>query len=112
MTGDEALAVLGCPPPPSLQGCRSRQEAEDRLQAWKDGPVRTAYKARAKECHPDRGGDEDAMKRLNAAKALCDDLHVQARRPPQPQPVVVVVRTGWHSTGATTSATGAGWPWW
>lgn len=30
--------------------------------------INTAYKTKAKRAHPDRGGSEDAMKRLNIAK--------------------------------------------
>lgn len=48
-TRDEALAVLG------LEPGASRAE------------VRSAYREHAKQLHPDRGGDEDAFKRLNRA---------------------------------------------
>lgn len=39
-------------------------------QYMSDGEVRTAYVELAKENHPDRGGDEEAMKRINLAYSI------------------------------------------
>lgn len=56
----------------------AKQTAQQRMPWWCDvlgvsptatsAQINTAYKSKAKRAHPDRGGSEDAMKRLNIAK--------------------------------------------
>ncbi len=49
---------------------RWTQYARDTLHAeieWLDGEPRAAYKAMARLYHPDHGGDEERMKKINAA---------------------------------------------
>ncbi len=45
---------------------------------WEE--IRKAYRAKVMEHHPDRGGSEEAMKRVNAAFALLEREHEQRRR--------------------------------
>jgi len=113
VTLEQALQLLGLQLP-ALDGCATRDDAEAALDAWKAGPLRQAYRARAKAWHPDLGTPDEVpartqrMKLLNAAHDGAKALTVQPRRPPRP--VVVVVRYGWHGT-TTASTTGDGWPW-
>lgn len=55
MTVEEAAAVLG------LSG-----------GSWSDDEVRDAYRARAKETHPDQGGDPEEFKRVTEAKGVLE----------------------------------------
>ena len=43
--------------------------------------IRQGYHRKAKLHHPDRGGDEDAMKALNRAYELLKDAHGDTKRP-------------------------------
>ena len=46
-----------------------RRLAEEANQSWLEKVVSAGYRSLAKEHHPDRGGDPEAMKDLNAAVA-------------------------------------------
>ena len=95
LTVAEALAVLGLERP-SIKAA-SDADAEERLAAWKAGPLRRAWAAAAKVAHPDRGGSDADMARVNAARDCLDALKVQLQRPRRaPDPV--------HATGGLTAA--------
>ena len=98
LTPQRACQLLAVHLPP-LDGCATVQAAQERLQAWKDGPLRTAYRAAAKACHPDLGPADELAARTErmglvsrAHTMLRDELNVRVH---QPRPVVrVVVRQG------------------
>lgn len=67
------------------------------------------YKAQALDAHPDRGGDEEQMKELNAAMDLVAKVDVE---PPRPRPTYTVIHVQFSSSyggGTTTSSTGGFW---
>jgi hypothetical protein len=62
------------------------------------------YKSLSMECHPDRGGDEEQMKEINAAWDIVKTLEVRPRRPP-PQQVIFRMHVSWNNgTASTTTA--------
>lgn len=79
------------------------------------------FKSLALEQHPDRGGDEEAMKELNAAWDIVKNLDVRPRPRPRPQPAVhirvhvynhgptVTVDGGTSATGTYSGFGGGGW---
>jgi Putative quorum-sensing-regulated virulence factor len=46
-----------------------RRLAEEANQSWLEKVIGAGYRSLAKQHHPDRGGDPEAMKELNAAVA-------------------------------------------
>jgi hypothetical protein len=70
---------------------RSREEAEQLLNAFKSGALKSAYQRLALEHHPDRGGSEERMKELSEAFNLLKALTVFRRPAPRPIPAVVQV---------------------
>jgi len=55
--------------PPAQRRSRSWREVLDLDDVWIDREtVEAAFRARAKECHPDAGGSNEAMAELNAAR--------------------------------------------
>jgi hypothetical protein len=77
---------------------------EKRLDEFKE-KLKKAYRKKAHEYHPDKGGDEEKFRLLNN---LYHDLIKNLRITPvrRPQPVVRVVRV--YSSGTSTSTT-TGW---
>lgn len=55
---DEALEILGDNDPLTLFGLKSNA-------TWDE--VVKAYRRKAKECHPDKGGTKEMMQKVNAA---------------------------------------------
>jgi hypothetical protein len=64
---------------------RGRRELEQDLAALGLAPteeeIQAAYRRKARECHPDHGGDADAMKQVNAAKERLRN-RTSAKSPP------------------------------
>lgn len=111
----DALAMLGL----REDSLRSVANAPDpqrdaALEAWKDGALREAHRARALALHPDRTGRDTTaeMARVNAARDVLRDLRV-IRRPP-PRQVVVYrawgggVASGSSNASTTSTVTGGG----
>ena len=116
MTPGQALAALGIAGP-ELRGCATQAELTERLEGWQRGPLRQAYRALAKQHHPDRNPPEDAeactarMAQVSTAYNYLAKLTAVLRRP-QPQPVRVVIRQGtsWAASGdATSNSTTSAW---
>jgi hypothetical protein len=110
--------------PPSLDGIKSVEEAEQRCVDFKAGPLNKRWREIAREHHPDKGPPEEVdartarMAEFNEAyETVRDDLHVVVTPKPQPVPMrqgftVTIVRGGgspWSSP-TTSSATGD-WEW-
>jgi len=80
----DELTLLGVDPP-QLGESATIQAYNAVLEAWRDGPLKKAFRARALELHPDKNpGDTKAAKRFkamsNAYERLCS---VRIRTPPQ-----------------------------
>lgn len=64
------------PPPPKSEPVKLPQTWEEALKVLRltapvtKGDIKRAFYAEAKKCHPDRGGSNEAMIRLNAAYEL------------------------------------------
>lgn len=96
-----------------IQGVQSKEELEKVLENLKR-LAKVSWKKKAMELHPDRGGDAEEMKKLNALWNRAKGLKVLVR--PRPQPVTFVtvhyssssgfyggggVTTGWTGTYST-----------
>lgn len=68
MNPRQACIVLGVTPPPPM-GDRSRAEQEKILAEWKEGPLKAAWKKKAKGLHPDAGEGADPEKFKQASEA-------------------------------------------
>lgn len=102
----ECCRLLGVQPP-SLRGCTHFEQAQERLRAWKDGPLKRAYRRAAMDAHPDRGGTNERMQAVNAAYAkLRDELEI--KRPTARVGRVVRMHSTGGGTSASTNVTG-GW---
>ena len=77
----------------------------DKLNAFKMG-IRAKYKQLAKENHPDIGGDEESMKRINSALDIIMRFRVE---PPRPVIQVRHVFTTYAYTNTATSSTTGGY---
>ena len=79
----EAMAFLGVQPP------RVPKEApqatlDELLEEWKATVLKKAYRKRARETHPDTGGDEEEFKRVESAyREICQYAKLA---PPRPKP--------------------------
>ena len=82
----------------------SFEDAEARLAALKAEAERN-WKAQAYDAHPDRGGCEERMKALNAARDAVAKVNIERPRP-RPQIVFVQVQYGAGGFTATSSTTG------
>ena len=101
----QAFAVLGVDPP-SLEGVRTFLEAVKRLEDWKSSDLKSAYRKLAKRHHPDTGGDEEQMKRVNQAyQTIRDDLKIVRRQPARRGVVIRVVGGNFGGFGGTSAAT-------
>lgn len=109
MTIPEALTVLELALPQIRAA--SPAEAQAALQAWKDGPLKAAWRAKAKASHPDRGGTDEAVRRVLAARDVLDGLHIGVPRPSPPPTFVVVVEMGYASTAGRPTTTTTTWRW-
>jgi len=81
-----------------------------RLQTWKEGPVRTAWKTAAKEHHPDRGGTEEAFVRMGEAYQAILAVEVWELRGGRPRPAEAEARRWTHEDAA--HAFGSFWELW
>ena len=68
--------------------------------------IKKAYKLAAIKCHPDKGGDSEKMKKINAA---FDRLKTVKMTPPVERVVVVNLSPMWGWGSSTTSSTTFGW---
>lgn len=83
---------------------------EDLLNRVKEvkAQAMAVYKQSAKKHHPDKGGSLDAMKRLNAAKSVLEQMRLH-RPPPPPQMVGITFCFGSVDTfNVSTSVTDEG----
>jgi hypothetical protein len=85
----EAFKVLGLEIP-KIKGS-DQAEVNRKLKVWKNTELKAAYRAKAKEEHPDTNGeDPDAGERFKAVRAafeqIRDDLRINLRKPPPPPP--------------------------
>jgi len=89
-----------------MSRCKSFPEAVKMLENCKK-KAKVGYKKLAFEHHPDRGGDEDKIKELNALFDLIEKIQVQ---PPRPRPIVIHFGNfgGWSSSSTTTTSTFTG----
>lgn len=58
---------------PRITG-KTQEEVDARLQEWKDGPLKTAYRAAAKRAHPDQNPGTAAAEEFQKVKAAYDFL--------------------------------------
>lgn len=107
MTLADVCAVLEIAPP-DFALCSSQAHAQRVLDQWK-GAVARHRRVLAARHHPDKGGDPERMKLINAAADEAEKVRLEIRRP---QPRVVSVRyhpsmsyTWSSSSTATASAT-------
>jgi SPX domain protein involved in polyphosphate accumulation len=87
---------------------KNLEQARANLEQFKR-TANDAYKQKALEHHPDRGGNEETMKKLSAAIAEIKNMRILE---PKPQPVIRVVfrQTGFGGyTSATGTTTATGW---
>ncbi len=102
---ETALVDLGAPIA-ELNGALSRPQspadAEQKLADYK-ACVRRAWKKRAFELHPDRGGDAEQFKRMSATVDVVQALTLRARRRPVHYPIVTMA--GGSDTTSTTDMT-------
>lgn len=105
----ELCALLEVEVPPDPRTFRSYEHARELLRAWKTGPLKRAYKACVKKCHPDRGGDPEEFKRIDAAyKHLRDVLKIRRKQPrAAPMRVGHVYMGGFNFAATSTSSTTA-----
>lgn len=74
--------------------------------------IKSAYRARMMECHPDRGGSEEEAKRVNRAFELLTRVDVAPAPAPWAPPPVwqqVVVIYGNVYTSGNNSTAGTDW---
>lgn len=98
-----------------LQGAKTLEEANTRIEALK-GAIRKSFRKAAFDLHPDRGGDEEAFKRLNAIMQAVEAMEAY-RQPPRPTPrphpqVRVTVVTHHYGGGTGTTTSTGGWGEW
>jgi hypothetical protein len=86
---------LRTPPPEDLD------EAQWVLAEFKK-KLRSAFRERAKQLHPDKGGDPADFRKL---KELYDEFNSIKITRHQPQPEVVVIYNGFSTYGGTSSTT-------
>ena len=82
MTPTEASAILEIPMP-TVSG-KTQEEVEARLQEWKSGALKQAWRAASLRYHPDRNADPSAaalFTRAGEAYAVLIALRIQLRRP-------------------------------
>src|SRR6218665_2089183 len=75
------LATVAIQAVPS-QGVEANMSLYDDLGVGKDASfeeIRSAYRKRARECHPDLGGDRDAFQRIQNAHDVLADAERRAR---------------------------------
>jgi len=85
---------------------RSFGEAQalvDQFQAFLD----SRYKKMALEAHPDRGGDEEQMKAINAARTILKSLKPEPIRPVMPSIIVRFYSSPSGMWNTSTTTTGA-----
>ncbi len=61
----ESLALLGLTPP-RVSG-KTQAEVDEKLDRWKEGPLKKAWHEAAKRCHPDSGGTPEGFARVKEA---------------------------------------------
>ena len=83
-----ACATLGVSLPKTAPKT-SRAEQEQVLTRWKDGVLKKAWQAAAKQWHPDTPtGNADKFKSAKEAYDLLAGLQLRPERPPEPPPEV------------------------
>lgn len=112
-TLQEALSLLRIPQSEvlKLQAVKTLKEAHDAQETFY-AVVKKARRARALELHPDRGGDLEAMKAMNAGADVLMRVRIQLTQRVQPRPVqyvVVNMTTGWATDATTTGSTIFNW---
>ena len=105
----EAAAMLG------VAAILQRPPSEENLKEARE-KAEKEYKRLALKAHPDHGGDEEQMKKLNHAIAAIRDIQLIQQPRPQPMPFRVNIRFGGfgfstfaNTTTSFTGSTGTGW---
>ncbi len=62
----EAMDFLGVEPPKVPRGA-DRDELDRLLDEWKAGPLKSAFRKRSMETHPDKGGSAEEFNRVKSA---------------------------------------------
>lgn len=94
-----------------LQSARSIPEAQEVFDDLKK-QAKVNWKKKAMELHPDRGGDIEEMKKLNALWNRVKGLRIIPHQRPVFQPAVVRVYVNyntWGGTGTSTTTTTGSW---
>lgn len=67
--------------PPRIPREASQATLDEILEGWKGTELKKAYRKRARETHPDTGGDEDEFKRVESAyREICEYAKLAAPR--------------------------------
>lgn len=90
-----------------LQDAKSKEEMEEVLDHLKR-LTKVIWKKRAMELHPDRGGDLEEMKKLNALWNTVKGLKVKATPPPVMRVPVTFVLVNFYGSATTTQYTPTG----
>ena len=109
MTLQEALNIFGINLNNELRNCPNNDEANKRLKNIKE-KIKKIFKKKALKAHPDAGGSEEEMIKLNRAKDLCLAMRIM----PKPQLIeTIVARPSWNPAfgdawfpGTQTATTG------